>query len=213
MPFWFGRAMKFPSSINAGLLLLSAALILGVAVSFRVGHELDRGLLMEIVLREGRSPDWMVAIARWLSWIGNSEQVILLLLPITAWLIWDRRFAAALLIIVMPPFSTATNAALKEGFARQRPAVVPHIDRVYDLSFPSGHAAGAAVTCILIALLFPGTNPRTRIAVGIAMAALIGFSRIQLGVHYPSDVLAGWLWGAGMALIGFGVTAAARTRQ
>jgi undecaprenyl-diphosphatase len=198
--------MKFPSSINGGLLLLTAAVVLGFVVIVGLGAGFDRGLLIDLALREGRSPDWLLSLARWISWIGNSEQATFLILPIGAWLVWDRRFAAALAMLVMPPFATTTAAALKEGFARSRPSAVPHVDQVYDLSYPSGHATGAAAACVLIALLFPGSNPRVRMAIALFVAGLIGLSRMQLGVHYPSDVLGGWLWGAGMALIGFGVS-------
>jgi undecaprenyl-diphosphatase len=93
---------------------------------------------------------------------------------------------------------TLSNSALKALFARPRPEVFDHLDYTWDLSFPSGHSAQNACLYLLLALLV-----HRRIAwAGVPLAILIGLSRVVLGVHWPSDVLAGWLEGAAFALLG-----------
>jgi undecaprenyl-diphosphatase len=98
------------------------------------------------------------------------------------------------------------NNLLKLAFARARPAVVPHLREVMTLSFPSGHAmTSAAVYLALGALLMRvAERPVTKfycMAVAMLATILIGASRVFLGVHYPTDVLAGWLMGLSWALL------------
>ena len=89
---------------------------------------------------------------------------------------------------------TLLNLALKQVFAAPRPDLLPHLDIVHSYSFPSGHAAGNMVFFGALAML----AGRRSAYVGAALAiALIGTSRVWLGVHWPSDVLAGWIEGLG----------------
>ena len=76
---------------------------------------------------------------------------------------------------------------------------------VSNLSFPSGHATNAMATYLLAALLIAQIRRSLWVALAIGVAATIGASRILLGVHWPSDVIGGWLWGAAIALIGLTV--------
>jgi undecaprenyl-diphosphatase len=96
------------------------------------------------------------------------------------------------------------STALKLGFARPRPDLVPHGVRVYTASFPSGHAMLSAVTYLTLGALLARVQPQRRVkafllGLAIALTVLIGMSRVYLGVHWPSDVLAGWCGGAAWA--------------
>lgn len=90
--------------------------------------------------------------------------------------------------------------AAKEILARPRPPLIGRLDEVTSLSFPSSHAAGSMLTMLALALLFGRDRPwLTPILATFALA--VGWSRLALGVHWPSDVLAGW----GVALIWIGI--------
>jgi undecaprenyl-diphosphatase len=102
----------------------------------------------------------------------------------------------------------ASSNASKVFYDRPRPELVPHGVEVYSASFPSGHSTLAAATYLTLAMLVASLEPRRRtkaLAYGVAVAVLaaVGFSRVYLGVHWPSDVLAGWCLGAMWALAGW----------
>src|SRR5690606_36751376 len=93
---------------------------------------------------------------------------------------------------------------LKHAVARPRPEVVSHLVEVSTLSFPSGHAMGAALTygtlAVLAARFAPGRASKICLGVlAVLITLLVGMSRVYLGVHWPSDVLAGWCAGAAWA--------------
>ena len=189
-------------SLNFGLLLMLSVIALGFIVAFGGTAGVDRSILLSFALRNGSSPDIAINVVKAISWIGNVSQLSWITLGFAGWLIWDRRYGAALAMIIIPPLAGATCSMLKEAFARARPDIVPALDQVTDLSFPSGHAAGAMAVFLTAALLIPGDRPRVAIAAAFACAGAIGVTRVLLGVHFPSDVLGGWLWGAGMTMIG-----------
>jgi len=90
------------------------------------------------------------------------------------------------------------DALLKQWLHRPRPDIVPHLARVTSASFPSGHAMIAATVYLTLALMIADAWPRTRriaVVLAVTLVVLIGVSRVYLGVHWPSDVLAGWSLG------------------
>lgn len=96
------------------------------------------------------------------------------------------------------------NSLLKLTIGRVRPEVVPHLTEASGMSFPSGHSFNAAVVFLSIALTFAALSQRqcvrlTLIGSAIVLTLLIAISRVWLGVHFPSDVAAGWLGGAAWA--------------
>ena len=119
--------------------------------------------------------------------------LILLILP------WTRRFPG-LILSASPLFSTLLYKLIKEILQRPRPEEALHLIRQGGFSFPSGHAMTGLVFYGLVLYFFLSSikNSSTRrvlLSVGVVYIFFIGFSRIYLGVHYPSDVLAGWCLG------------------
>jgi undecaprenyl-diphosphatase len=99
-----------------------------------------------------------------------------------------------------------SSEALKTLYSRPRPDLVPHGSYVYSASFPSGHSTLSAATYLTLAMLISSLEPKRRtkaLVYGLAFGFLftVGLSRVYLGVHWPSDVLAGWCLGAVWALI------------
>jgi undecaprenyl-diphosphatase len=189
--------------IIAAFAFAALTLIIGFAVSMGVGKPLDRDILASIALRSGRDSSALISLFQWITWLSDSAQRTMMVLIAAAWLVWKARRRAALIIMVVPILAGVTNSLLKEAFARARPDVVPHLDSIGNLAYPSGHASNAMAFFLLAALLLATKRPRLWRSAAVALALLIGTSRIMLGVHWPSDVLGGWLWGAAFALIGW----------
>ena len=115
-----------------------------------------------------------------------------------------RREAALLTLTIVSGW--LVNTAIKTLVGRPRPELVSHLTEAGGLSFPSGHSFNSAVVYISIALAFAAMIPRQPVRATIVLAAmaltlLIALSRVWLGVHYPSDAVAGWLGGAGWAFL------------
>ncbi len=198
------RGGAFTGSLFPGLALMAAALLLGLAVVwFKVGAPMEADALRAIALRESRSPGWVITFFQWVTWAGDASQRSIAMIAAGAWLLWRQRMRAALVMIIFPSVAGATSSILKQLYARARPDVVPHLDHFSNLSFPSGHATNAMAILLLAALLLPTRHRGSWIGLAMAGAVTVGLSRILLGVHWPSDVIGGWLWGAGFALAGY----------
>lgn len=117
-----------------------------------------------------------------------------------------KRGQFALFLVAQCVSGALVMSLLKVWFGRARPTVVEHWASYGSASFPSGHAANSAIVYLSIAILVAGLAPSRSSRIYVAGAAgllvmLIGISRVYLGVHWPSDVLAGWAFGGGWALM------------
>lgn len=188
--------------IIAALICAVLTLAIGIAVGAGAGKALDREILTSVALRSGRDSGAVIGFFQWITWLSDSAQRTMMVLIAAAWLVWKARRRAALIIMAVPIFAGVTNSLLKEVFGRARPDIVPHLDSIGNLAYPSGHASNAMAFFLLAALILAIKRPAWRSA-AVALALLIGTSRIMLGVHWPSDVIGGWLWGAAFALTGW----------
>lgn len=138
--------------------------------------------------------------------LGGVTVLTLVTVLAIAFLLLRHRWRQALLAALATGGGSLLGTLLKSLFARPRPEVVPHLVEVTSLSFPSGHAMNSAIVYLTLAVLIARSFEEGRLrAFVISVAALlvltIGVTRIYLGVHYPSDVLAGWAVGAAWALL------------
>jgi undecaprenyl-diphosphatase len=163
-------------------------------------------------LRDGADPSqpigpkWLRSAALDVTALGSATVLGLTVVAVCGFLALQGLYRYALFVFVASCGGWLLNAVLKVAFGRPRPDVVPHLREVMTLSFPSGHAmTSAAVFLTLGALLMRVSDRRvTRwYCMGVAMlaTALVGSTRVYLGVHYPTDVLAGWLIGLTWALL------------
>jgi len=151
-------------------------------------------------------PRWLRIAALDITSLGGATVIGLAVAAIVGFLLLQGMSRTALFVFLASAGGWLLNNGLKAVFARPRPDVVPHLHEVMSLSFPSGHAmTSAAVYLTLGAMLMRISERRlTKIyCMAIAMLAtlLIGSSRVYLGVHYPTDVLAGWMIGMSWALL------------
>ncbi|MGE0153426.1 MAG: phosphatase PAP2 family protein [Reyranellaceae bacterium] len=151
-------------------------------------------------------PAWLEEAALEITALGSFAVLGLITLAALAWLLLLRKTSAAVLVLASVLGGVLISSLLKTGFARPRPDLVPHADVVHTLSFPSGHAMSAAVVYLTLAALLARAQAHRRLKfylIGVAMTLtlLIGISRVYLGVHWPSDVLAGWSVGSAWALM------------
>ncbi|OAO00913.1 hypothetical protein A8B75_17080 [Sphingomonadales bacterium EhC05] len=145
-------------------------------------------------------PDWLPDILRAITILGDSKLLIVLVILVAAYLVARRIYHSALVLLATTVGGMAIVALLKDHFNRPRPEVVEHLATQYSMSFPSGHAANSAIVYSTMAMLFTQIRPERHAGIYLVSAALllttsIGISRVALGVHWPSDVVAGWMFG------------------
>lgn len=146
-------------------------------------------------------PGWLEELGRDLTALGGVGVLTLITLVAIGYLMLEGKRRAALFVFVAVGAGLVFSTLLKLGFDRPRPDLVPHGSIVYTASFPSGHAMLAAVVYLTLGGLLARVQPRQRLksyllVVAILLTVLVGISRIYLGVHWPTDVLAGWTAGA-----------------
>lgn len=198
-----------PWSRRTTLLLVTLvlpALGLGLLVSAGVGGALDRATLL--ALRTGAGdpigPVWVEEAVRDVTALGSVTVLGGATTAVALFLLLVERRVDALHAVAVLAGSFLLVEGLKLGFGRARPEIVLHSMRVGGWSFPSGHSLmSTAVFLTLGGLLAAGTRHRSArlYLLGLAafLAAAVGVSRVYLGVHWPSDVVAGWLLGSGWA--------------
>lgn len=151
-------------------------------------------------------PRWLRGAMLDCSALGSGAVLTLLVLFSTILLSLLRRRGEAVLLLVSSLGGALLGNALKAVFQRARPDVVPHLAEVMTTSFPSGHSMHSSVIYLTLGALMARAAPDRRVKILILCAALflpllIGVTRVYLGVHYPTDVLAGWCAGLLWALL------------
>jgi len=151
-----------------------------------------------------RGPIWLLEAVRDLTALGGVLLRSLFVAGAVALLIVLRRRREAWLLAITVVSGWVVEALLKLAVGRDRPVIVPHLTEAGGASFPSGHSFNAALVYIALALAFAALTPRPRlrwmlILCAAVLSLAIAFSRVWLGVHFPSDALAGWSGGAAWA--------------
>ncbi len=151
-------------------------------------------------------PAWLQEFVRDISGLGSPGVLGLITLIVVVFLLLSRRLRTAIFVLATLMGGALISTLLKIGFDRPRPTLVPHGTVVYSASFPSSHAMISTIVYLtlgaLIARLLTGESRLKYyvMAVSALFPVLIGVSRVYLGVHWPSDVLAGWAAGTAWVL-------------
>jgi undecaprenyl-diphosphatase len=208
---WIGRH-------NAGVLIALLIIVLAVWAFVALAHKVVAGGTLsfdETCLRALRraddpakpiGPGWLAEVARDVTALGGVTVLTLLTLAVAGFLRLQKMYGAMWLVVLSALGGLAASSLLKSFFERPRPSLVAHLDSVYTSSFPSGHSMlSATIYLTLGVLLGRFVEQRTLKAyfliVALLLTFLVGVSRVYLGVHYPTDVLAGWAVGLTWALV------------
>lgn len=207
-----GRFALGQGAVLAALAVLAAGL-LGFAEVLDLiedgPHRFDEAVL-ETLRRPGApdqpiGPPWLTLAMREVTALGSIPVLGLLTLMALGYLVLNRRWRAVGLLLLSLPGGLLVNTVLKLGFGRPRPELVPQLMDVQTASFPSGHAMLSVIGFLTLgALLATGMERRRHrayiLTMAVLLALLVGGSRVWLGVHWPTDVLAGWCLGAAWAM-------------
>ncbi len=171
-------------------------------------HDLDSRLLLSLRNPQDASdplgPQWVEEMMRDITAFGGTGPLAFITLAGILYLLLRRRLRTALFLFAAIAGGQLLSSLLKLGFDRPRPDLVPHGTVVYTASFPSGHAMMTAIVYLTLAALLARSESRRRIKTFLLLLAasvtlLVGVSRVYLGVHWPSDVLGGWMVGSAWA--------------
>ena len=188
--------------------LIVAFFVLAELVSRGITQAWDQATILS--LRSGGNiadpigPAWMEEAGRDVTALGSYIVLVFLVASATGFLALLGRWRLVGLLAASVIGGMVISALLKFGFDRPRPDI-PHSARVFTASFPSGHATLSTVVFLVIGGLLTRTteDPQIRsyfVSLSIILTVAVGFSRLYLGVHYPTDVLVGWLVGGAWAL-------------
>ena len=203
---------------EVGSIVVFAMIALALFVFARLASEVregesfgfDRWLLLALRtpgdLNVMIGPRWLKGAVVDVTALGGQTVLTLVTVVATGYLVAARKYRTSLFLFAASVSGAMLGTSLKQWLGRPRPEIVPHLVEVTNLSFPSGHAMNSAVIYLTIALILTRTVAERRVrlylrGLAIVMTATIGMSRVALGVHYPTDVLAGWLVGATWAVL------------
>jgi undecaprenyl-diphosphatase len=195
------------SSAAWGWSFLLSVLGFGLLVwlkSSETGRQLDLAVLLRLQTGGDEAsplgPPWLLEAGRDLTALGSTSILIISTLAVFGWLLIQRRWRGALLALIVIAGGAGLSFLLKLLFSRPRPDLLADPTAVFTSSFPSSHAMASVVTFMTLAWvigrgLASDTLRRYLLACAVTVSLISGLSRLYLGVHWPSDVVAGWLAG------------------
>ncbi|WP_245409577.1 phosphatase PAP2 family protein [Allosphingosinicella vermicomposti] len=179
---------------------ISLALFLAMLLAGGSGWRWDEGVYLFLY-----GDPRLAAPARFVTELGGWKMLVPAAFLGSAALFAAHRRRDAAILLAMTMGGRLLVWLMKEVVARPRPALEDHLVAVGSASFPSGHGANGLITWLALALLIPRKSRAVAITAALILAFLIGLSRVVLGVHWPSDVIAGWaiglIWTGGLAAI------------
>lgn len=197
-------------AIVFALLALGFGTFLAIAEEVRGGEVRAIDERLFLLLRDRADPTrpvgplWMQEAALEITALGGYSLIVLALGVLIGLLLITRHYGPALYALLSVALGAAVSHGFKQFFARPRPDLVEHLDTVHTASFPSGHAMITTVAYLTLAALvirfFDDFRVRAYvICVALFLSVLVGLTRVYLGVHWPTDIAAGWALGVAWA--------------
>ena len=218
---WLFREQRYLALFVIGAALLGGFVALAGEMQEGETHAFDIAIL-EALRQPGEpgrliGPGWLQMAATDITALGGETVLTLVSVLAVAFLLLHGRWRQAGFTALATAGGATLGTILKGLFSRPRPEVVPHLVEVTSLSFPSGHSLNSAIIyltlAVLIARSFSDRASRVfTVSVAVLLVLAIGSTRVLLGVHYPTDVLAGWSLGAAWALL-VGIVASVLQKQ
>jgi len=209
-----GLLVRPEARLLGAVLILAALLFVFIKLASEVieGEALafDKAILLALRTpgdtADPIGPPWLESVLRDVTALGSTVVLTIITLAMAGFLFVTKRTTLSLLLLLSVSLGMVLSNTLKLLLARPRPELVAHIVQVHTLSFPSGHALLSAVTYLTIGALFARDHPSIRVkayivSIAVLLSLLVGISRVYLGVHYPTDVLAGWAVGGAWACL------------
>jgi undecaprenyl-diphosphatase len=152
-----------------------------------------------------RGPVWLELALADVTALGGPTVLGLVIVSVAGFLILQTRYRTALFVVITVAGGELLSYGLKHTFNRARPSVIPNL-RIMSPSFPSGHAMESAIVYLTLGtiLMRVADSRLTKmycLGIAILLTVLVGVSRVYLGVHYPTDVIGGWIIGFAWASI------------
>lgn len=204
----FARMFRDDFALLVGLCLIAGGLWGFVELADEVTEQETQSFDERILLslrnpqndEDPIGPGWIEEMGRDFTALGGWAFLSLLTFTIAGYLLLEQKPHLALFLVITVSGGTIASYLLKSAYDRTRPDLVPHGSIVYTSSFPSGHSMMAAVTYLTLAVVLARAHSRRRvksyfITIAAMLTMAIGVSRVYLGVHWPTDVLAGWTAG------------------
>lgn len=204
---------------RASFAAASVVFVLGVSAFIGLAEAVLAGKTQsfdEQIVKSLRNPDdpsmprgssgWVTAI-RDITALGGPALLVIVTVSTTVFLLLRHRRRTALLVVVLVISGALLSSALKRTFGRDRPDVRSPLAHETSPSFPSGHAQLSAIVYLTLGVMLARSEPRRRLRVfwfvlALLLTLIVGCSRFYLGVHYPTDVMAGWFVGMAWAAVG-----------
>jgi len=205
--------MRVDGRILAAFLALALLLFAFIRLAWEMTEgetmSIDKALMLALRTSDPSvpvGPPWFANIMLQLTALGGGPVLWLLIILAAGYLLAARRYSTAAFLVAAVSLGMGLSTLLKGLFERPRPELVAHLVQVQTTSFPSGHAMNSAVVYLTLGGLLARAQKRRGVRIyllsaAIALTVIVGFSRVYLGVHWPSDVAAGWCLGAAWALL------------